>query len=115
VVLLLFRATNNTNTAPREDREVTMRTHCDDLISSAGRERRVVLALIELLLCCAPAAKADSGWAATATQGMTLANFTISAHSLGPLHDMTAHLARVTVTDSEGATASAAVKVKITR
>jgi hypothetical protein len=68
-----------------------------------------VLALIGLLPSSAPAAKADPGWA-TATQGINLANFTIPAQSLGPLQDTT-HLARVTVTNSEGATASAAEKV----
>ena len=66
-----------------------MRTHCDDLISSAYREWRGVLALIGLLLCCAPVAQADSGWAPTATSGITVANFTMPAQSLGPLPDTT--------------------------
>src|SRR5205085_8113402 len=36
------RAGNNTNAAPREDREVTMRTHCDDWISSTRRRRQPI-------------------------------------------------------------------------
>jgi hypothetical protein len=66
-----------------------MRTHWDVWISSAGREWRAVLALIGPLLCSAPAAEADTGWAPTATPGITLANFTIPTQPLGPLSDTT--------------------------
>jgi hypothetical protein len=83
VVLLLFRATNNTNT-PREDREVTMRTDCNDWISSACRRRQ------------------RAGGTARANRE--------------PAYIFAAtHIASMTVTDSESGTASATVRVKITR
>ncbi len=64
-----------------------MRTH------SVPRHRpaklwRGLFALLALALCHGAAAQ-DSGWAATATQGITLANFTTPVQSLGPLADAT--------------------------
>jgi pseudomonalisin len=48
-------------------------------------QRRSALLLLAFLLSYVPGAQADSGWASTATQGLTLTNFTIQAQSLGPL------------------------------
>jgi pseudomonalisin/xanthomonalisin len=68
-----------------QQRGLTMRTHSYGWISSARLQLRGVLVLCGLLLGYQPAARADTGWAATATQGITLTNFAIQAHSLGPL------------------------------
>jgi pseudomonalisin len=62
-----------------------VRTHLDDGISSAWR---LLLAFLGALICYTPAtqaATAAAGWASTATQGITLTNFTIHATSVGPL------------------------------
>jgi hypothetical protein len=64
-----------------QQRGLTMRTHSYGWISSARLQLRGVLVLCGLLLGYQPAARADTGWAATATQGITLTNFAIQAQS----------------------------------
>ena len=59
-----------------------MRTHFDDGISWSWRG---VLVSVGALLCQAPQAQAATNWIPTATQGINLTNFTISATPLGPL------------------------------
>ena len=60
-----------------------MRTHFDDWASSAWRS---VLIFIGLGLSCVPGAQAaKTSWVPTATQGITLTNFTIQATRLGPV------------------------------
>jgi pseudomonalisin len=59
-----------------------VRTHFDDGISWSWRG---VLVLVGALLCQAPRAQAATDWAPTATHGINLTNFTISATPLGPL------------------------------
>lgn len=62
-----------------------MRTHLNDWILSSGFVRRAALTVFGLTLCCAHLAQAASSWAPTATQGISLTNFNISAQPLGPL------------------------------
>lgn len=72
-----------------------MRTDNNDGISSVSPAWRGVLVLCGFLFCYAPGAQADtgpppnSGWVSTATQGISLTNFTIRAHSLGQLRGTT--------------------------
>ena len=54
-------------------------------LKSARLEWPGVVILFVLLICGLPEARADDGWAATATQGITQANFTIPVQVLGPL------------------------------
>jgi pseudomonalisin len=62
-----------------------MRTQCDGWISSVSVRRWSVLLLLGFFCGYMSGAQADSGWAPTATQGVTLSNFSIQAHALGPL------------------------------
>jgi hypothetical protein len=62
-----------------------MRTQSNNWFSSVNFQRPSVLLLFGILLGYVPGAQAESGWAPTATQGITLSNFSIQAHSLGPL------------------------------
>src|ERR1700752_4107109 len=62
-----------------------MRTHSAPRRAQLGRG---LFTLLDLKLCIS-AAEQSGGWAPTATQGITLANFTTPAQSLGPLADTT--------------------------
>ncbi len=62
-----------------------MHTHSNDWISAARAALKAASIAAGLLLGCATAAQAQTSWVTTATQGITLANFNVSATSLGPL------------------------------
>ncbi len=62
-----------------------MCTQSDNWSSSVNFQLPSVLLLLGILLGYVPGAQAESGWAPTATRGITLSNFSIQAHSLGPL------------------------------
>lgn len=63
-----------------------MHTHTNDWIAAARASLKAAGVAAGVLLCCASAAQAAStSWVPTATQGVTLANFTIPATSLGPV------------------------------
>jgi pseudomonalisin len=63
-----------------------MRIDANTRLSRLGLVRRTAVALL-ILFSFGPEVRADNGWVPTATQGITLANFTVAAQSLGPLPD----------------------------